>query len=569
VAFGRVALHVGAALVCASAALSSPAAAQQAWLADWASRQTDGARALAAEIDPQAEFLAPTPFDLRRRPARRATEAEQARNDRTVAFYEAAIGGNSLGSLLWSGLETANPLTRRETYRWNSLRDQGMFDPDRRAAAIEATQNLGLANLRIGLSNHEIDLDRPDSWAEHDALVADLAAAGFNLSLDLHHFGVEDRFRALREDGATDHDRSYYLHPDWPAYFARFSAEAFRRYGGSVKAVTLVNEPETTVGFNSEMWHGAFPGWGDPRHGRYYVERAFAIAAAAVQARIAIEAEMRRTGRRVFFMHTEAAVYKPGRPDFNRFTRFFPSDLILGADWLAAIDRERLRSAPLELLGREARLRNPARRGALEWLLETYVFAAHDLQEQAARRERLAGLLDGLLDLHGRLKAAYGVAMTDDTVFAVDYYAHNEAKGASGAWLSPEPQLYAPQAQVAERRGLYALIMDYHQRYGLPMMVGETGTPFYAYGARWHVQLLLECAAAMADGAPLLGYVMYPLIDTHGWETALSVPKDRTSVNTGGLLDLALRPRPYVRALLGMLNEQTAQAAREEPAVPR
>lgn len=557
---------MGTTLACALCATPQPTLAQHAWLGDWASRKQDEIRVIPAEVDPDAEFVSPMAFDPALRAARRASSDEARRNAATVALYESGIGENSPASLLWTGIETGNPLTRHERYRWNSLRDAGMFDAGKRAAAIEAIQNLGLVNVRIGLSNHEIDLDRPESWAAHDAFVADLAQAGLNLSLDLHHFGVEDRFRTLGADGATDPDRSYYLHPDWPDYFARFAGEAVRRYGGILKAVTIVNEPETTVGFNSEMWHGAFPGWGDPRHGRYYVERAFAIANGAAKARMAIEAVTRETRAKLFFMHTEAAVYKPGKKDFNRFTRFFPSDLILGKDWLAAVDLERLRSAPLPELRREARRKDPGRRGETEWLLDTYVFDDHDEDGQDLRRDRLADLIEQTVSLHNELRETYGVAMTDATVFAADYYAHNEAKGASGAWLSPEPQLYAAQSQVAERRGLYALIHDYHQRYGLPMMIGETGTPFYAYGARWHAQLLLECAAAMEDGVPMLGYAMYPLIDTHGWETALSVPKARTTVNTGGLMDLSLTPRPYVRTFVNGLNNQTAHAANADPA---
>lgn len=537
-----------------------PAAAQQAWLGDWASQKRDEIETISGRPDPHVEFNEPVALELPRRPALPVTAEERARNARTVALYQSAIGANSPSSFLWSGIETANPLTRRELYRWNSIRDQGLFEPERRAQLVDRMQGLGLANLRIGLSNHEIDLDDPASWAEHDAFVADLAAGGLNLSLDMHHFGIEDRFRSTSEAGAPAPRRSYYLHPDWPDYFARFAGEAFRRYGDAIKAVTLVNEPETTVGFNSEMWNGAFPGWGDPRHDVFYVERAFAIASGAVKARLAIEAEAKKTGRRVLYMHTEAAVWKPGMPDFNRVTRFLPSDLILGHRWLAAVDVAFLAEAPLKTLGREARRKDRSRRGSLQWLLDRYVFDSHDEDEQEERRARLVELIGALQALHAELKASYGVAMSDDTVFAADYYAHNEDRGASGARLDPEPQHYGAQALTGERRGLYQLVMDYSDRYGLPMMIGETGTPFYAYGARWHAQMLLECAAAMADGVPMLGYTIYPLVDTHGWETALSVPKSRTKANPGGVLDLDLDARPFMRTLLNSLNNQTAQA---------
>lgn len=561
--------RLAAAAFCALfSSAATPALAQQQWLSDWASLKRDEIAVTSAAEDPSAVFTTPVAFELARRPARDLTAAEAERNARTISFYNAAIGQNSPRSMIWSGLESANPLTRRESYRWNSLDDQGLFDAGRRADLVTQMQNLGVSNLRVGLSNHAIDIDAPDSWAEHDALVADLAEGGLNLSLDLHHFGVEDRFRTVDANGATVPEKSYYLHPDWPDYFARFAGEAFRRYGDRIKAVTLVNEPETTVGFNSEMWHGGFPGWGDLRHSAYYVERAFAIASGALKARMAIEADMAASGRRTLFMHTEAAVWKPGGADFNRIVRFLPSDLILGQRWLREADVAALASAPLGELRKAAKRKDPARRGSIEWLLDAYVFEKRsDKAREALRRDRLVAMISELKALHAELLSRHGVTMRDDTVFAADYYAHNEATGLSGEWLDPQPQLYAAQAGAGERRGLYPMLMDYFDRYGLPMMIGETGTPFYAYGARWHAQMLLECAAAMEDGAPMLGYVIYPLVDTYGWETALSVPKNETTVNTGGVMTLALEPRPFMRTLLNGLNTQTAHAVEAEEAV--
>ena len=550
-----------AAIACALAVVSAaPASAQQqSWLIDWASQKRADVAA-SAPADPESTFFEPVATELARRPAREVSAKERERNARTISLYNASIGRNSPRAMIWSGIETANPLTADGGYRWNALADQGLFDPERRASLIASMRSLGLTNLRIGIANHEIDLDAPDSWAAHDAFVGDLAEGGLNLSLDLHHFGVEDRFRFVDASGRLVPEKSWYLHPDWQDYFARFSAEAFRRYGDKIKAVTLVNEPETTIGFNSEMWHGAFPGWGDPRHDRFYVERAFAIASGAVKARMAVEIVAEATGRRPLFMHTEGAVWKPGRSDFNRIVRFLPSDLILGQDWLFEADLEKLATAPLTALRRSARSKDLSTRGSVEWLLDVYVFKGSDVKTQGVRRERLVKLISDLRGLHQELKRVHGVTMRDDTVFAADYYAHNEDRGASGAWLDPQPQLYARQTATGERRGLYAMLMDYFDRFGMPMMIGETGTPFYAYGARWHAEMLLETAAAAEDGAPMLGYVMYPLVDTYGWEHALSQPKSRSTVNTGGLMELSLEPRPFVRALLNTLNTQTARA---------
>lgn len=548
------------ALVCA-VALPSPASAQQAWLQDWASQKQNDLQALAATpgfADPAND---PVPLAVPLRRLRVASDAERAVQRATIARYEALIGSNTPASWLWTGIETANPLTRDENYRWNALRDQRLMDGGVRKTVIDQLLATGVTNIRLGLSNHEIDLDDEASWAEHDALIADFADAGLNISLDLHHFGVEDRFRAVGADGRAAPERSYYLNPSWPTYFARFAAAAYARYADRIKAVTIVNEPETTIGFNSEMWHGAFPGWGDPRHDRFYVERAFQVAKAAVKARTAIERQRSTTPRDLLFVHTEAVVYKPGADAFNRFVRFLPSDLILGQRWLLQADIDQLAGAPLGQLAAVALLKTDNARTSLDWLVDRYVLSVQGDAAQEKRRMRLADMLRELVALHRALEARTGKTMASETVFAADYYAHNEATGASGAKLSPEPQLYAEQIQSGERRGLYPLLVAYYNRYGLPMMVGETGTPFHHFGARWHQQMMLECATAMAQGVPMLGYTIYPLLDTWGWETALSVPKAQTLHNPAGMLDLDHAARPFVALLMDALNNRTASAA--------
>ncbi|MBM7853037.1 hypothetical protein JOD31_003288 [Methylopila capsulata] len=538
-------------------AATSPAAAQHAWLADWAS-QKQAAIAASNEANP---FVDPTSLLFPKIGLRPSTTPERARQEATIGAYERLIGENTSRSLLWTGVETANPLTKAEDYRWNALRDQKLFDAEVRRAVTTELQALGLGNVRLGLANHEIDLDEPESWAEHDALIGDFAGAGINVSLDMHHFGVEDRFRTIGPDGRTDPRASYYLHPAWPDYFARFAGAAFARYGGAIKAVTLVNEPETTIGFNSEMWHGGFPGWGSAEHDVIYVERALQVALGAVKARIAIETERRRRPQDVVFMHTEAVVTKPGRVAFDRVVRFFPSDLILGHRWLMDADLDRFAAAAPSRLVAVARLKPETSHTPLDWLALHYVGAARGSVAQAAARDRLVERLRVLRGLHADLRRAFGKTMMSETVFAADYYAHNEAYGAaSGEWLPPEPQFYAAQVDAGERVGLYPLIMAYYDRYRLPMMIGETGTPYYSFGARWHQQMLLECATAMEQGVPMLGYTLYPLLDTWGWETALSRPKDGTLHNPSGVLDLDLKPRPFMEALIAALSTQTAAA---------
>lgn len=44
----------------------------------------------------------------------------------------AIYGQPSLKSFLWTGVESGNPLTRDESYRWDSLDDQGLLESERR-----------------------------------------------------------------------------------------------------------------------------------------------------------------------------------------------------------------------------------------------------------------------------------------------------------------------------------------------------------------------------------------------------------------------------------------------------
>jgi beta-glucosidase/6-phospho-beta-glucosidase/beta-galactosidase len=530
-------------------------------LLDWAQSKTEQLEALGGTARSTHDlfnqpYLLPRP----QAPLPAPDERFLTRNQETVRLYHQLIGRRSRDNFIWTGIESGNPLTRDESYRWDSLEDQGLFDPVKRKALLESLQRLGIRNIRMGMSNHRVEIDKQESWREHDELMSALAEGGLNISLDLHHFGIEDRFRVSDDEGHTVGQSSYYLHPDWPDHFARFAAEAFRRYGSRIKAITLINEPETTVGFNSEMWHGAFPRWSSPLNGFFYVERAIQVAKAAVKARLAIEEEMQRSGHKVFFMHPEAAVYKPSWSDFNRFNRFFASDLILGKDWLLNLDIDELSTRPMSSIASSWQGKPSAERSELDWLIQTYVIQSQPEDSWKHNRQRLVKLLRELQALHQSLHDRYGVSMRSNTVFGVDYYAHNEDRDYKGAPLRPLPELYDEQVRDGRRAGLYRVIVDYFNRYQMPIMIGETGTPYYHYGMRWHQQMLLECADAMEKGVPFVGYTMYPAVDTWGWETALSVPKEQTLLNPGGLLDLKAKPKPFVEQLLQSLSQHQLAA---------
>lgn len=484
----------------------------------------------------------------------------QARRTRsTTDLYFRLFGKNTLQSFLWTGIESGNPLTRNEEYRWNSLRDAGMYDPVSRHKIIEGIKAAGVRNVRLGISNHEVDLADDSTWSETTAMIDDFYAGGMNISLDLHHFGIEDRFRVSDHEGQTDGSNSYYLNRGWPNYFAKFARKAIEKYHRKIKAVTIINEPETVAGFNGEMWHGGFPGWGSGQTNMFYIQRSLQVARASVLARFEIEDFLStlppRERTSLIYLHTEASVHKSYWNDFNLYQRFIISDLILGQDWLLNANLKWLAKVPMnQIVGRWHRL-NDKTRTELDWVLENYIVYNQQPQNREEKRKSLVKELSDLRRAHRSLRK-FGKTMKSDTIFAVDYYSHNEDRDDQGVHLNPEPQFYVEQIKAGRRVGLYRILVDYYNHYQLPMMIGESGTPYNYYGSRWTQQILLEAGKAAHQGIPFLGYVQYPAVDTWGWESALSRPRSEALHNPSGIIEPGFQVRPFMGPLKTSLTQQ-------------
>jgi len=494
---------------------------------------------------------------------------------RTTDLYFRYFGKNTFASFIWSGVESGNTLTSDMTYRWNSLRESGFYDPRARAKIIRSLKKTGVRNLRFGFSNHEI-FKNPDgswneaSWRRADAMIRELTEAGFSLALDLHHFGIESRFcvdsagrpatymragEILCDKARYDPTRSFYLHPAWPDYYADFSLEVFRRYHSRVRVFTLINEPETVKGFNSGLWNGAFPGWLHPpmpTAGYYEAERAIKIGIAAVRARLKIEDYIRREGlasdQHPLFLHAEALVPKPHWPEFNEFVRFITSDTILGVSWVMEPDFEKLKQLPLSEVEKHLGWTPNLKLTVLNLLTVQSIWQGfHDSEiEKEARKRRFFDLLSELQKAHRQLRSEFHMSMRSYTILGLDYYAHNEE------FLSPQPVDYLYQIRAGKRVGLFQTALAYFARFQMPIMISETGTPFFLYATRWHQQLLLECAKIAFAGIPFLAYTVYPAVDTYGWEHALSRAKEplyraRGSLyNPSGILYMQKAPPPEV-----------------------
>lgn len=485
---------------------------------------------------------------------------ESLRLRRTAQLYFQTFGQNSVESFLWSGIESGNPRTRDDRERWNSLREEGLYDSANRQKLIRALMRAGIRNIRLGMSNHEIDLDDDSTWKETSAMINDFYLGGLNISLDLHHFGIEDRFRVVNSDGETIGEKSYYLHPAWPEYFGRFARKAIEKYHQQIKAVTIMNEPETVAGFNGEMWHGGFPGWSNGQSNKFYLQRSIQVGKASVLARLQIEDYLSQIPARnrphLIFVHTEASVHKSYWNDFNLYRRFIISDMILGQGWLVDADLDGLAKMPMnEIVGRWHRL-NDNTRTILDWVIENYIVYNQRDQDREALRQELVAKLRDLRGLHLKLASRFGKSMKTDTVLAVDYYSHNEDRDSNMQRLDPEPQYYVDQIKAGRRVGLYRVLIEYYNHFQMPLMIGESGTPYFYYGARWSQQVLLECAKAANQGIPFLGYTLYPAVDTWGWESALSMPRRQALHNPSGVVDFTYTARPFIDKLVTSLRKQ-------------
>lgn len=99
-------------------------------------------------------------------------------------------------------------------------------------------------------------------------------------------------------------------------------------------------------------------------------------------------------------------------------------------------------------------------------------------------------------------------------VLGLDYYAHNQwhwSAPGKGTTISPCP---VP---------LSDLILEYADRYELPLILGETNIRGFASDrASWLKYTLEQCERAAARGADVTGYCWFPFIDSADWGSLLA-----------------------------------------------
>lgn len=97
-------------------------------------------------------------------------------------------------------------------------------------------------------------------------------------------------------------------------------------------------------------------------------------------------------------------------------------------------------------------------------------------------------------------------------VLGLDYYAHCEYQFHRQGSVCPSR---APQ-------GFAALARQYHERYGLPVMLTETNIRgFVSDRISWLKYMVGECEDLVADGLPFAGFTWFPFLDSTDWDSLL------------------------------------------------
>ncbi len=112
--------------------------------------------------------------------------------------------------------------------------------------------------------------------------------------------------------------------------------------------------------------------------------------------------------------------------------------------------------------------------------------------------------------LCGRREPSLGGAPRYLDVLGINYYHSNQ-------WAYPSGDRLFWHLGDARRRGLDALLADVWQRYGRPLFIAETGH-VGAGRACWLDDVARAAESALAQGVPLQGICLYPLLDRPDWE---------------------------------------------------
>ena len=101
--------------------------------------------------------------------------------------------------------------------------------------------------------------------------------------------------------------------------------------------------------------------------------------------------------------------------------------------------------------------------------------------------------------------------------------------------------------------GWYEITKEYYERYHMPIMHTETNVFDPDLAPMWLYKQWVSIMRMRRDGAPVMGFTWYSLIDQIDWDSQLK--EVNNTVNACGLYDLDRKPRPVAEAYKTLLKE--------------
>ena len=337
-------------------------------------------------------------------------------------------------------------------------------------------------------------------WTWVDQAIGSILSHGLHPIIDLLHYGTP-----LWLDDQFDS-------PYFPEAFENFARTFAARYGDRVTSYTPINEPVIHALFSGE--YGYWPPYHVGSQG--FAVIAVNLARAFVRAQRAVREEV---GSQACFVHVEAAMAFSGddtapehRSEAERLRHqvFLVEDLVTGA-----MNEDH----PLF-----AQIKSSLRPGELEW------FALN--------------------------------AATPD-VMGVNYYPrHSTEVFVAGEWHGGG---FADPRPVIDMgtEGLCQAIDRFAERYRAPIMVTETCvTGTYQERINWLEDSVGFLDQMRSEGANIVGYTWWPLIDMYEWTWRHSESPREDHLLTMGLYDLVETPTGLARVEnpVAQVYRQLAQA---------
>ena len=102
---------------------------------------------------------------------------------------------------------------------------------------------------------------------------------------------------------------------------------------------------------------------------------------------------------------------------------------------------------------------------------------------------------------------------------------------------------------------LHLLLAEVYERYKRPLVIAETS--HYGIGrAPWLDEVAAEMHQARANGVPLEGACLYPILDRFDWD-------DRTHWHNCGLWDVALNGNGHYQRLINPVYAHALRVAQQ------